>query len=162
MTLIEFIEAMQHLADTCENEGEKCKVNFSLPDGAPLILEGAKITADIDVNLQRGALEECPSWNDLYVQKHWSNRREVVRAIHKIVGLYAPKMDKPIAVPVHVTVTAYRRRLIDADNVPAKFYVDGLCQAGVLNDDTKRYVDAVTTRCEQGDPMVVIAITRGG
>lgn len=103
---------------------------------------------------------ECPSWNDLYVQKHWSNRREVVKAIHKIVGLYAPSLDEPIAVPVHVIITVYRRRLIDADNVPAKFYIDGLCRAGVLNDDTKQYVNAVTTRCEQGEPEVKILLCK--
>ena len=100
----------------------------------------------------------CPTMNQLYEQKHWSGRKKMADAVHYLVRIYAPSLPEPLQGPVRIEIVAYRKRLIDADNIPAKLLIDGLRLAGVLCDDSKKYVDSVTTRCEQGEPRVEIVI----
>jgi hypothetical protein len=39
----------------------------------------------------------------------------------------------------HVLVESYRFRLIDSDNLCAKFFVDALVKAGILFDDSEKF-----------------------
>ena len=105
---------------------------------------------------------QCPTMNTLYEQKHWRTRGKMAKGVHELVGAYAPRLEQPLNEQVHISICAYRKRLIDADNVPAKLYIDGLRYAGVLQDDSKDYVDAVTTSCEKGEPRVEISIWEVG
>lgn len=46
--------------------------------------------------------------------------------------------------PVHISVTHYRARLCDPDNLNAKGVIDGLVEAGILQDDSAAHVKAIT------------------
>lgn len=46
--------------------------------------------------------------------------------------------------PVRICVTHYLHRLPDVDNLNAKGGIDGLVKAGVLEDDSAKYVKSVT------------------
>jgi len=47
---------------------------------------------------------------------------------------------------VRIEIVSYRIRLADADGVSAKYAIDGLVNAGILKDDSTKYVEAVTYR----------------
>ena len=49
-----------------------------------------------------------------------------------------------------------RKRLTDADGVSAKAAIDGLVLAGILPDDSPKYVKEVTYSQEKGDPEKTI------
>lgn len=53
-----------------------------------------------------------------------------------------------ITAPVHITITAYRTRLIDPDNICAKLLIDGL-KKEILPDDSSKWVQSVTTICKK-------------
>ena len=48
--------------------------------------------------------------------------------------------------PVRVVIHSYRKRLTDADGISAKAAIDGLVKAGLLTDDSPKYVEEVTYR----------------
>lgn len=97
----------------------------------------------------------CPTWNQAYAGMHWTKRKKLADQVHLATRAAIPAEAEMFAGPVNITVTAYRRRLLDADNVPAKLYIDGLC-GRVIEDDTPRWVKDVRTRCRKGEPKVVI------
>jgi len=97
---------------------------------------------------------EIPSWtmpsrNKMYSRGHWTARKKIVDEVHEMVMAYAQDLPKPIEGQVNITITAYRRRMVDADNVDAKPVIDGLRQCGVLTDDDKAHVNMVSTSCEK-------------
>ena len=84
------------------------------------------------------------SWNTLYRQSHWTKRKALADRIHmEVRAAVAPQeaFDRL----VDIRIRAYQRRTIDSDNICAKLYIDGLRHAGILKDDTPRYVRRVTT-----------------
>jgi hypothetical protein len=93
------------------------------------------------------------SWNKFYSSPHWTMRKCTADEIHQLVkfealGQEIPHFDKP----VNITITAGKpSRLIDADNVCSKLYIDGLVHAGVILNDDPKYVSSVTTRCVKGN-----------
>jgi Holliday junction resolvase RusA-like endonuclease len=103
-----------------------------------------------------------PSWNEFYSGVHWHKRRFIAEEIHWQVAAAVPGDAEPFAGPVNICVTAYRKRVIDADNVAAKLVIDGLCQAGLLEDDSPAWVESVTTRSRKGEPRVEIKIVEAG
>jgi len=54
--------------------------------------------------------------------------------------------DSPVSIHVH----SIRKRLTDADGISAKAAIDGLVNAGVLPDDSPKYVKQVTYSQEKG------------
>lgn len=46
--------------------------------------------------------------------------------------------------PVRIHIHSKRKRLVDADGISAKAAIDGLVHAGVLPDDSARYVKEVS------------------
>jgi hypothetical protein len=49
---------------------------------------------------------------------------------------------------IHIRLTTKRKRLIDPDNIVAKYFVDCLRYAGAINDDTEKDV-TIETRQEK-------------
>lgn len=47
---------------------------------------------------------------------------------------------------VRITVVSFRQRLADSDGISAKAAIDGLVHAGVIKDDSARYVEEVAYR----------------
>lgn len=62
------------------------------------------------------------------------------------------KADTRLSIHVH----SIRKRLTDADGISAKAAIDGLVLAGLLPDDSPKYVKEVTYSQEKGDPEKTI------
>jgi len=106
--------------------------------------------------------EQPMSWNKIYAGLHWSERKEEAARVHLAVRAALdpdlPIFDKPVA----ITVTAYfknKRFQLDASNIPAKIYEDGLI-GWLIDDDSPQYVQSVTTvsLIDQNNPRVLIEI----
>jgi hypothetical protein len=105
--------------------------------------------------------ERPPSWNKFYAGSHWRERKQDADRIHLLVLAALNGRPARMVKPVEIVVTAFfKGRQFDPCNVPAKIYIDGLVQAGLLVDDTPRYVDSVTTRSrkDKDRPRVEILI----
>lgn len=101
-----------------------------------------------------------PSWNKLYAGVHWTKRKAIADEAHKLVRAALPPDTEPFAVPVDITVTAYfKNRPLDASNVCAKIYEDGLIGFAIV-DDGPRYVRSMRTvsRVDKQAPRVEIDI----
>lgn len=48
--------------------------------------------------------------------------------------------------PVRITITVYRQRLCDTDNIAAKAAIDGIVRCGILLDDSAKFVKEVIYR----------------
>ena len=56
--------------------------------------------------------------------------------------------------PVRIVFRHYRKRIIDVDNVSGKAAVDGLVAAGILENDSPKYVKEiqhVQVKCGKGE-----------
>ncbi len=91
--------------------------------------------------------EQPISWNKMYAGLHWSNRRDEAARVHMVVRAAInpdwPMFDKPVA----ITVRGYfknKRVQLDASNIPAKIYEDGLI-GWLIKDDKPQYVRSMTT-----------------
>lgn len=112
--------------------------------------------------------EQPISWNKMYAGAHWSKRKGEADRVHLTVrAAFDPQLlldpewvifDKPVA----ITVTAYfknKRVQLDASNVPAKLYEDGLI-GWLIEDDNPKYVRSMTTvsLLDRQNPRVEIEI----
>ena len=108
-----------------------------------------------------------PSLND-YIRAERANRykaaavkkRETARVRAACIEQRAPRFDRPVTVRTTFYEPDARR---DADNVgfARKFVLDGLVLAGVIKDDSRRYVrqcpDRVLT--DKARPRVVVEVS---
>ena len=104
--------------------------------------------------------EVAPSWNRFYSGEHWVVRRDVAAEAHWIVKASLPPDTPAITVPVCIRYDAtFTIHPLDADNVMAKLYTDGLVAAGVLAGDDWRRVRGVTVYSHKGqEPGITISI----
>lgn len=58
--------------------------------------------------------------------------------------------------PVSIHVHSIRKRLTDADGISAKAAIDGLVHAGILTDDSTKFVKEVSYSQEKGEPEETI------
>lgn len=93
--------------------------------------------------------EPVPSLNTVL---RWDMQREfttynkawcaVMRDAALEAGLHREKSQR-----LHkLYITAYRKRLLDYDNVCLKQIIDGCCKSGVIFDDDPRYISGVDTK----------------
>ena len=105
--------------------------------------------------------ERPQSWNKAYAGQHWAKRKaEVERVRMAIRAEIDPETCTPFADPVDVVITVFfADRPLDADNVPAKLYIDGF-KGWLLVDDDRRFVRSVRTVVEvdRSRPRVEIEI----
>ena len=89
--------------------------------------------------------ERPPSWNKAYAGQFWAKRKAEADRIHLAVRA-AIDPDWPLFEgQVDITVTAvFDKQPLDADNIPAKLYVDGL-KGWLLADDDLAHVRSVRT-----------------
>lgn len=65
----------------------------------------------------------------------------------------------PFTTPVGIHIHSKRKRLTDADSISAKAAIDGLVHAGLLQDDSPKYVQEVSysqERTEKDEPEETI------
>lgn len=100
------------------------------------------------------------SWNKLYAGKHWSVRKTAADAAHALMRCAVGADAEKFTEPVRIRVTAYfKSRPLDADNICAKLYIDGLI-GRILEDDSPKYVAEVTTvsRVDKQRPRLEIQV----
>lgn len=108
------------------------------------------------------------TWNKLYAGSHWSVRKNEAERVHDLVYYSVMEQVDPELreslfplTGVDITVTAYisdGRVLKDPCNLPAKIYIDGLVEAGVIEDDNWKIVNSVTTarrNCDRRDRVEI-------
>lgn len=105
--------------------------------------------------------ERPQSWNKAYAGQHWAKRKAEVERIRMAVrAVIDPETCQVFAGQVDITVTVFfDKRPLDADNVPAKFYVDA-CKGWILEDDDQHHVRSVRTvsLLDPQQPRVVIDV----
>ena len=93
---------------------------------------------------------KCPSLNKSYAGRHWSKRYAEARTIQELVGYLcaAQEIGSVKMYPVDIRITASYKSKIrrDSGNISNKEIIDGLVLAGVLEDDSTKYVRWVATR----------------
>lgn len=102
-----------------------------------------------------------PSWNTLWSQKHWSDRK-AIKDEHSLVmrGAIDPDEAFMFDVPVHITWTAYiKGRAMDTSNLCIKPYEDALI-GWYIEDDSIEFVpktSLVVVR-DSDNPRLVVEI----
>lgn len=76
----------------------------------------------------------------------------------------ATNADQKFDCRVDIECVSYRTRLVDPDNLCAKFFVDSIKEAGIIEDDSAKYVASVTyrqvkvqTRLEEKTELIITA-----
>lgn len=91
--------------------------------------------------------ERPKSWNAWYAGSHWRIRKQEADRVHMLVIAALGGRPSRITKPVEVELIAYfKGRQLDCDNLPIKLYIDGMVRAGLLANDTPRYLVGTTTR----------------
>jgi Holliday junction resolvase RusA-like endonuclease len=118
----------------------------------------AVVTSPVTLTLTN---ERPQSWNKAYAGQHWTKRRDEVARIRLAVRAEIdPETVEVFAGPVDVEITVYfKNDPQDADNIPAKLYVDAL-KGWYIADDDRRFVRSVRTVAEvdKSRPRVEIRI----
>lgn len=71
-------------------------------------------------------------------------------------ALLGKKNVKGYASPISLHIHSVRKRLTDPDGVSAKAVIDGIVKAGLLPDDSARYIEEITFSQEKGEPEKTI------
>lgn len=95
---------------------------------------------------------KCPSLNKSYAGRHWSKRKSEADEIHQLVFVHTRKLKPIEEFPVDTRVIAYykHKRRRDSNNVSDKELIDGLVLAGLLPDDSTKYIRFSSTRAVIG------------
>lgn len=97
----------------------------------------------------------------MYAGMHWSKRSKIADEWHNLI-FYECKIQKiPKFLDAYITITSISKKPVDADNICAKIIIDGLVTAGILEDDTPKYLKAVTTISEKGSEELTIIQING-
>lgn len=73
----------------------------------------------------------------------------------------AKKKTKRFPTPCSIHIHSIRRRLADCDGISGKAAIDGLVHAGILKDDSTKYVKEVTFSQERGkEEKTIITLRR--
>lgn len=106
--------------------------------------------------------EQPMGLNKLITRIHWDERREEVSRVKLMVRAALDPNDPVFDNPVAITVRVYfknKRVQLDASNVPAKLYEDGLI-GWLIKDDKPEFVRSMTTvsLIDRDNPRVEIEI----
>lgn len=104
--------------------------------------------------------ERPMSWNQLYKQGHWGARKQEADRVHQLVSLEARGMRMAEGVVSIEVMAFFDKYPLDADNICAKMYIDGLIGT-VIENDSYKFVSSVMTETliDREDPRVVIHIS---
>lgn len=108
--------------------------------------------------------ERPPSWNIFYASSHWMIRKQKALEVHMLVfaalrsqGITKDHMFKQ---KVDIDLVAYfKNRPLDSDNIPVKFYIDGL-KGILIEEDSPKFVGRAssTSLIDSTNPRVEIDI----
>lgn len=87
------------------------------------------------------------STNLYYSGMHWTARNKIKDAWHKLVADATKAYDiQPYSVPVQLYFEWSNRFDLDNNAVMRKMIIDGLVQARIIIDDTKKFVKGIKER----------------
>ena len=69
-------------------------------------------------------------------------------------GALAEEEVTPMDTPVRIHIHSRRKREVDADGISAKAVIDGIVHAGLLQDDSPKFVEEVSysqSKCKSGE-----------
>lgn len=109
---------------------------------------------------------QMPNLNDVIAasKRHWSYYSKEKKRWTEVAALEAKAQGlTPMRLPVWVRTTYYlKTRRSDPDNlrVAIKFILDGLVQAGILEDDSQRWIIGFQDLFEldRNDPRIVVQL----
>ena len=107
---------------------------------------------------------EFPTMNEIIEasKRHWASYSSMKRTYTSLVALYARKLPKVEKADITITWVCKNRRQ-DPDNITAgtKFLMDGLVEAGVLENDGWKQIGDITHRFEvdKANPRVEIELS---
>lgn len=108
--------------------------------------------------------ERPESWNKYYSGMHWKERSAEAKRVHNLVRTYLVAVGLRAGDcyerPVNIAVNAYfKSHPLDADNIAAKLYIDGM-KGYLIADDTPKYVVRVSTASftDKLDPRIEIIL----
>jgi len=95
-----------------------------------------------------------------WVWKTWYSYDSEKRKWFKVLSLILPPRDKAPETLAHVEVTAYRKRLLDEDNLigGCKPIFDYLVRAKYIKDDSPHYLKRTITQKKDSSPITKITI----
>lgn len=94
---------------------------------------------------------KIPSWNTLYAGQHFSKRMEMKdEAQYSVMEALSKQRFTMYRNKVHITIVGHFRRVLDCDNIASKLVIDAL-KGKLIEDDTPKYVDGVTTKSVKAD-----------
>ena len=108
--------------------------------------------------------DETPiSWNKMYSGMHWAKRKAEVDRVHLTIRAAIDPCWPMFTKPVNITIVVYfknKRVRLDASNIAAKLYEDGLI-GWLIKDDNPDYVRSMTTvsLLDRANPRLEILIS---
>lgn len=107
--------------------------------------------------------EKPVSWNKYYSGDHWSKRNNEAKRVHWLVRAHLDPESPIFNTLVDIEVVVYfenNKVRLDASNITAKFYEDGLIGYLIENDSWRQVRSMKTvTLLDRVDPRVEIIIT---
>lgn len=94
--------------------------------------------------------------------RDYENRRKPHSAVPKPIVCHEPVAAKEREAGhtecLHVCVVSYRKRLCDADNLCAKYFIDCLRYAEIIKDDSAKYITLEVRQEKSKTDYTVITI----
>jgi len=94
--------------------------------------------------------DKVPSWNKMYAGVHWAARKKEADDWHNLIFFKCKELKIPKYKSADITIISTSKRPLDPDNICAKLIIDGLVHAGVLPDDSYKYVESVLLMSTKG------------
>lgn len=93
--------------------------------------------------------ERAMNWAVLYRSPNYHVRSNLAKKKHALVISEVERQhNKPYLFHDRVAILIigyFKGNMVDPDNICSKVYIDGLVKAGLLNDDSAKWVESVTT-----------------
>lgn len=99
--------------------------------------------------------------NSFYSSMFWAKRKKLADLFHEEIywQVKEQKIPKVKEYPVKISYKFFLSgRLPDVDNVAVKLVNDGLRYAGVLENDSPKFIKEITVSVEKGDDSVLLDI----
>lgn len=125
-----------------------------------LTLENTCDTLEYTVNIE---MIRKVSTNSIYSGVHWSKRREIANLYHTLVLTLKKKLPKIQKFPVILHfICEFEGRVLDSFNCVymCKCIEDGLVRAGMLPDDSPKYVKYAYCEPRKGEKDLIILKVR--
>lgn len=83
-----------------------------------------------------------PSWNEIQRMDRFTRTKAKKKFMGEVICILKPYADPPFAKPVRILVDIYfpKKRRRDNDNYGGKWLIDAIVQAGIIPDDSTKWI----------------------